>query len=184
MHLTDEKLNEYLDNEIADRPQAELHLSSCDECAARLTALKTLFDEIESLPELALSHDIAAPITRRVGGRAAVPAVPRSLRLTVTLQAALAVVAIIFAAPIVMQFVSPYFSRIQMPSFADMFLQLQTQWRTWPDVLSQFRLPTMPEIPIGELSSLFIMLTVAGVSVLWLVGNRLLLRNHNKLASS
>jgi len=180
MHLTDEQLNEYLDNEIVDRAQAELHLSSCDDCAARLTALRALFHEIESLPELALSNDIAAPIMRRIGGRAVVPAVPRSLRLTVTLQAALAVIVIIFAAPIVMQFISPYLSRIQMPSFVDMFLLVQTQWSTWLDVLSQFQLPTMPQIPDIELSGLFIMLTVAGASALWLVGNRLLLRDQNK----
>jgi hypothetical protein len=37
----------------------------------------------------------------------------------------------------------------------------------------------MPEIPVIELSGWFIMLMVAGVSVLWLVGNRLLLRNQN-----
>lgn len=176
MHLTDEQLNEYLDNEIVDRAQAELHLSSCDGCTARLTALKALFDEIESLSELVLSRDIAAPIMHRVGGSVSVPVVPRSLRLTVTLQAALAVIAIIFAAPFVMQFVSPYLSGIQMLSFVDMFLQLQAQWGTWLDVLSQFQLPTMPQIPVLELSGLFSMLTVAGISVLWLVGNRLLLR--------
>ena len=39
MHLTDEQLNEYLDNEIVDRAQTELHLFACDDCAARLTAL-------------------------------------------------------------------------------------------------------------------------------------------------
>jgi len=180
MHLTDEQLNEYLDNEILDRAQAELHLSSCDDCAARLAALQVLFDEIGSLPELALSSDIAAPIMRRVDERAAALAVPRSLRLTVTLQAALAVIAIIFAAPIVMQFFSPYLSRIQTPSFADMFLQLETQWTFWLDRLAQFQLPTMPQIPGVELSGSFIMLTVAGASVLWLVGNRLLLRNQTK----
>ena len=180
MHLTDNQLNEYLDNEIENRAQAELHLSSCDDCAARLAALRALFNEIESLPEIALSRDLAAPITRRVSGRGAAPAVPRSLGLTVTLQAALTVIAIIFAAPLVMQFVSSYLSRIQTPSFVDMLLQLQTQWRTWLDRLSQFQLPSMPEIPVIELSSWLVMLMVAGVSVLWLVGNRLLLRNQNK----
>ncbi len=53
MHLTDEQLNEYLDNESTDeRAQIESHLSSCDECAARLSTLQNLFAELESLPEL------------------------------------------------------------------------------------------------------------------------------------
>ena len=79
MHLTEEELNEYLDNEIQDRARAELHLSSCDECAARLATLQALFTEIESLPELALTRDLAAPVMRTVVGagrscRAAFPA--------------------------------------------------------------------------------------------------------------
>jgi hypothetical protein len=79
-----------------------------------------------------------------------------------------------------MQFASPYFPRIQVPSFADIFLQAQTLRRAWLDSLSQFQLPTLPEIPVIELSSWYILLMVAAVSVLWLVGNRLLLRNQNK----
>ena len=37
MHLTDDQLNEYLDEATAERVQIEAHLSSCDECAARLS---------------------------------------------------------------------------------------------------------------------------------------------------
>jgi hypothetical protein len=96
------------------------------------------------------------------------------------LQAAAAIVALITAAPFVMQFISPYVLNIQAPSFADMFVQLQTQWTTWLDLLSQLQLPAIPQIPVVELSSLFSMITIAGVSVLWLIGNGLLLRNQVK----
>ena len=177
MHLTDEQLNEYLDNEGKDRPQVESHLSSCADCAARLAALQALFDEIESLPEIALSRNLAAPVVRRVSGRAFLP---RSLRLTVALQFAAAVVALVFAAPFVMQFLSPYLSDLQAPSLVGLFLQVQTQWTAWLDMLSQLQLPSIPEIPGFELSGLFGMLTVVGVSVLWLLGNGLLLRNQIK----
>jgi anti-sigma factor RsiW len=177
MHLTDAQLNEYLDNEPANRAQAESHLSTCDNCAERLTALQALFNEIESLPEVALTRDLAAPIMSRVRLHGVLP---RSLRLTVTLQAALTAIAIIFAAPIVVRFAAPYFSRIQVPSFADIFLQVQTVWATRLESLSQFHLPALPEIPVIELSGWYILLTVVVVSVLWLVGNRLLLRNQNK----
>lgn len=177
MHLTDEQLNEYLDNEGKDRLQVESHVSSCADCAARLAALQALFDEIASLPEIALSRNLAAPVVRRVSGRASLP---RSLRLTVALQFAAAVVALVFAAPFVMQFLSPYLSDLQAPSLVGLFLQAQTQWTAWLDMLSQFQLPTLPEIPGFELSSLFLMLMVVGVSVLWLLGNGLLLRNQIK----
>jgi hypothetical protein len=177
MHLTDEQLNEYLDHEIEEHAQVELHLSSCADCAARLAALQTLFAEIESLPEVTLSRSLASPVTRRVSGRASLP---RSLRLTVILQAAAAVIVILFAAPFVEGWVSPYFSNIQAPSITNAFLQLQSQWMIWLDMLSQFRMPVMPAIPALELSSLALIFAVIGVSLLWLVGNRLLLRNQMK----
>jgi hypothetical protein len=177
MHLTDEQLNEYLDNEIANRTQVELHLSSCANCAERLSALRALFDEIGSLPEISFSQNLAIPITRRVSGHTSLP---RSLRLAVTLQAVTAIAAMIFAAPFVTQFISPYLSSLQAPPFVEMFLRMQMQWVTWLDMLSQLKLLTMPEIPVIESSSLFMMITVASVSLLWLIGNGLLLRNLTK----
>jgi anti-sigma factor RsiW len=176
MHLTDEQLNEYLDNETTDRTQIESHLSSCDDCAARLTALQSLFVELESLPELSLSRDLAAPFTRQ----SRLPAqLPRWLALTATLQAALAVIALIITAPFVMQWISPYLPGVQTPSLAEIFLELQSLWMVWLDIFSQLQIPSMPEIPALELSSLALVLTLVGFSILWLVGNGLLLRYQN-----
>ena len=173
MHLTDEQLNEYLDHEAADSAGIELHLSTCEDCFARLAALQDLFSEIESLPDVELSRDVVPGLNLPVE-------LPRSLRLTVTLQAALAVVAILIAAPFVMQFLSPYVSGISGTSFTELLLQLQSQWMVWLDMLSTFQFPAIPEIHVVELSSLFMILTVIGVSLLWLVGNGLLLRDQIK----
>jgi len=176
-HLTDELLNEYFDNELADRSQVEEHLSACADCAARLAALQALFTELDSLPEMELSHPLAARITPP----SSLPAsFPRSLRLAVTLQAAFAVTAIVVAAPFVMDLVSPHLATVQTPSFTEMLFQTQSQWIAWLDMLSQFQMPILPEIPVVELSGLYIALLLAGVSMLWLVGNGLLLRNHIK----
>ena len=173
MHLTEEELNEYLDNEIQDRQRVELHLSACDECAARLTALQALFTEIESLPELELTQSIAAHF---VPGQSLPAELPRWLTLTVALQAALALIAIIIAAPIVINLLPS----IQTPSLTDVFVQVQSQWAGWLDTLSAFQLPSIPEIPVFEFSSLILTLILAGVSMLWLVGNGLLLRDQIK----
>lgn len=176
-HLTDELLNEYLDNEIADRTQVERHLSECADCAARLAGLEALFAELDSLPEVELSRSLAA----RFNPNPSLPAaLPRSLRLAVTLQAALAVLAIIVAAPFVMELASPYLVTMRMPSFTEIIVQAQLQWTTWLDILSTLQIPTLPEIPVIEMSGLYIALTLAGVSMLWLVGNGLLLRNQMK----
>ena len=172
MHLTDNQLNEYLDEATDERAQIELHLSSCDECAARLSTLQNLFAELESLPELALTRDLAAPFTLH----SSLPAqLPRWLPLTVTLQAAIAVIALVVSAPFVIQLLPA----IETPSLSNMFIQLQTQWTTWLDILSQFQMPTLPTVSL-ELSSLYVITALVGVSIFWLVGNGLLLRNQIK----
>jgi hypothetical protein len=172
MHLTDDQLNEYLDNETAERAQIELHLDACDECAARLSTLQDLFAEIESLPELALTKSLAAPFAPRPSLPAQLPA---WLPLTVTLQATVALVVLIIAAPFVCQFLPA----LETPSLSNVFIQLQTQWTTWLDMLSQIQMPAFSAISL-ELSSLYLMSALAVVSMLWLVGNGLLLRNQIK----
>jgi len=172
MHLTDEQLNEYLDEAAEDRAQIESHLSSCDECAARLTALQALFAEIESLPELALTRDFAAPFI----SRSSLPAqLPRWLPLAMTLQAVIAVIAFMAAAPFAIRLLP----EIEIPPFGTLLIQLQSQWRTWLDMLSQIQMPPIPSFSF-ELPSLYLVSAVAAVSVLWLVGNGLLLRNQIK----
>ncbi len=176
-HLTDELLNEYLDNELADRAQVERHLAECTDCTARLASFQALFAELDSLADEELTHPIAARVILPSNLPAALP---RSLRLAVTFQAAIAVIAIIFAAPFVVDLVSPYLVTVPMPSLTEIIIQAQAQWRIWLDMLSTFHFPTMPQLPPLEISSLMLMVTLAGISLLWLVGNGLLLRKQSK----
>lgn len=174
MHLTDEQLNEYLDTESTDRVQIESHLSSCEECTARLTALKILFNELESLPEIPLSRSLVPRLTPQA------PAFPGWLARTATLQAVFVLIALLTTAPLMMELISPYFSNVQVPSFAELFLELQSLWVGSLDIFSRIQVPTLPAVPIVELSSLVVVFTLIGVSILWLVGNGLLLRNQAK----
>lgn len=178
MHLTDEQLNEYLDNESDEHVQIEAHLSACADCTARLMALQTLFAEVESLPEVALSGSLAVPFT--VDSNVPLPQSLRWLTWTTSLQAAVAVIALITTAPLIMQLLSPYFSGVHVLSSAEIFLELQSIGKGWLDLFSQLRAPVLPSMPVVELSSLVIVLTLVGVSALWLIGNGLLLRNQIK----
>ena len=173
MHLTEEQLNEYLDEATTERVQIEAHLSSCEECAARLSTLQNLFTELDSLPELELTHDLAAPFTLRPS----LPAqLPKFLTLTASLQAAVALAALIIAVP----FVSALLPQIELPSFTKLFFQIQSQWTVWLDQLSTLNLPTFQPINLPTLEMSSLLLTLAGVSVLWILGNGLLLRNQVK----
>ena len=171
MHLTDEQLNEYLDNETNEREQIEAHLSACDDCATRLSDLKILFTEIESLPELAVSKNFASRFTFQPS---LTPHLPRWLTLTVALQAALALIALIISIP----FITTYVPQIDVASLTSPLFEIQSLWNTWLDSLSILQLPTIPELPIPiiEISSLLI--SLAGISILWIFGNGLLLRNQ------
>jgi len=118
MHLTEEQLNEYLDEATTERAQIEAHLSSCNECAARLSTLQNLFIELDSLPELELTRDLAAPFTLRPS----LPAqLPKFLTLTAFLQAAVALVALIIAVP----FVSALLPQIELPSLQNYFFRFK-----------------------------------------------------------
>jgi hypothetical protein len=177
MHLTDEQLNEYLDNETANRAEIETHLDSCDECAARLSTLQALFMDLDSLPEVALSRDLAARFTLRARPSLA-PQLPRWLTLTASLQAAGALVALIIAIP----FFSVMLPKVETPSFTTWFFEIQSLWTSWLDALSNYQLPitqfpNIPAYPV-ELSTLFIALAI--VSIFWIFGNGLLLRNQSR----
>ncbi len=173
MHLTDDQLNEYLDEAATERTHIEAHLSSCDECAARLSTLQNVFIELDSLPELALTRNLAAPFILRPS----LPAqLPKFLTLTAILQAAVALAALIIAIP----FVSALLPQIEQPSFTNLFFQIQSQWTAWLDQLSTLALPTFQPINLPTLEMSSLLLTLAGVFVLWILGNGLLLRNQMK----
>lgn len=183
-HISDEQLNEYLDNETNERVQIESHLSACRECSARLSALQALFTELDSLPEVALTRSLseaspwdAAPFltTRNL------PApLPKFLTLTVILQAAFALTAVIIAIP----FVANLLPAFEISSLMEVVTQLQAQWINLLDQFSTFTLPTFNLQPSTfnlppatfEISSL--LMALAGVSVLWILGNGVFLRNQ------
>ncbi len=179
MHLTNEQINEYLDNEIADRAHIESHLDSCGECAARLIALQTLFAELDSLPEVELTHSLASRITLHATSS---PQLPRWLTLTATLQTALALIALIVAAPFVMNLLPA----IEMPSFTEFLIQLQSQWITLFTTITNYRVASLWDqlpafsLPPLQIPTLTLSLALAFASLLWLVGNGLLLRRQIK----
>ena len=170
-HISDVQLNEYLDNEIADRTHIESHLASCGDCAARLTVLQSLFAELDSLPEATLSTDLAARFSSQ--GQLT-PQLSRWLTLTATLQAALALIALIIAAPFVLNLLPP----LETPSFTEVLIQLQSQWLTFFNTFTNFQLPSLPSLPPLQIPTLTLSLALAFASLLWLVGNGLLLRKQ------
>lgn len=180
-HLTDKQLNEYLDNESVERVQIEAHLSACDECAARLTALQDLFVEIESLPELELSKPIAA---RFIPTPNLIPQLPRWLTLTAILQVVAALVAISLVVPYVTSLLAPYSQQYAMPSLTEVWLDLQLNFVTWIQSLGSVSWPEISmdvfALPV-EIAPDILMVGMIGISLIWAFGNWWLL--HKKTTS-
>jgi len=70
--------------------------------------------------------------------------------------------------------------QVEMPSFTTWLFEIQSLWTSWLDTLSTFQLPNyqftnLPTYPV-ELSTLFIALAI--VSIFWIFGNGMLLRNN------
>ncbi|NTU56105.1 MAG: hypothetical protein HGA79_07635 [Anaerolineales bacterium] len=176
MHLTDHipdvQLNEYLDNETANRAGIEAHLASCDECSARLSIIQALFTELASLPEATLSRNLAA---RFLPDQKAVPQLPRLLTLTAALQAVAALAALIVTIP----FLPVILPQVELPSFTTLFSQFQIQWLAFLNAFSTFRLPVPASLPIPVIEMSTLLIALAGMFVLWIFGNGLLLRKRS-----
>jgi anti-sigma factor RsiW len=65
-HLTEEQLNEYLDNslEAAELARMGAHLSECTDCRARLAALQTVFQALAALPEETPGHELTSSVLK------------------------------------------------------------------------------------------------------------------------
>jgi anti-sigma factor RsiW len=179
-HINDEILNEYLDHEIdpESRSRVEDHLSVCPDCMRRLAALQVLFDEIESLADVTVTRAVyesrpasLEPFTQPPGLN---PPLPRSVRLTVTLQAVSAVLLLVLAAPAIAQFTAPYVRAYPVPSLADILADLQEIVTAWVRSIQSFQVPEIPggmiPLPIPA-SAEFISISLVCIFLVWVIGN-------------
>jgi hypothetical protein len=83
-----------------------------------------------------------------------------------------ALITLVLAAPFVVNLVPS----IATPSLTEILLQIQSQWLTLFDIFTNYQLPSMPSFPPLQIPTLTLAFTLIGASVLWLLGNGLLLR--------
>lgn len=182
MHHHDEwSLQEYLDGVLADedRERLELHLAQCDECTAKYASLQYLYSEMERLADEPLAHDISARVIRSLALKE-----DRKPHLYLVLLAQLAVAIIVFAAiwPRIslelvnryslMQLLEPLRKLAELPAQGILFMREFINWihSQWIATLS------MPAID-WPITGLPLALAVAGMILLWLLGNGFLLRH-------
>jgi hypothetical protein len=172
-HLSDDLLNETLDLALAPevRAKAEAHLAVCELCSARLAELRTLFAELDTLPDLPLEMDFAPSVIARLEQTAPLP---RPIRWLAVAQAFGAVLAIILTWPLV----EPLLLSIKFPSLNAIFDKLTDSWL---QIVTAFRFPNIAfELPSLDLPSTTLTIATLSVALLWLVANGLLLNPRSR----
>jgi len=173
-HLPEETLHEYLDNALSPqaRAAADAHLQDCAACQVELETLRSLFAEIESLPEAPLERDLSPVIVAALGSRTAVP---RVVWGALVAQALALVVLLGLAWPLIDL---PIVTLPDLPSASQLLAQWTTQQDALLRALGQVSLPSfsIPFSPPFDPPVILLILTFLGACLFWLVGNGLLLR--------
>jgi hypothetical protein len=166
MHLSDEQLNEILDDRADEA--ARRHLDACSQCRTRLDELRIVFTALEAVSEQPLRRDLTASVLTRLPEKKRA----RAGSWTLAIQSALAAVLLAFLA-----------SEFGMST--DSFLPQLTGWLSIPQIptfvlpafdfsITDFQWPSLG----FELSSFNLTLLLASAALLWLVGNFSLLRGN------
>ncbi len=185
-HLDDPTLNAYLDSALEPRASAQAteHLAACPECRARLASLQALFAEIEALPDLPLERDLSAQVVLAIKAKSlARPklALGTGARLALALQLILLIVALGVAAPLALKVPALSQGGLPIANLSTLFIRLETAlmplWSSTATVAqglanTQSFLTQLPALSVVALLPLLV-----GITLLWLVGNGLLLRH-------
>ena len=180
-HLTDDILNEYLDDALtpAARAVAESHLRACADCELRLDELADVFSALSALPDLELARDLSADVVRTLTPQP-IP-LPRFLKWTALLQVAATLTALVISLPLLQTMFAMDIPAIALPSLLDLTLRFEQTVTEMQTLFTQYQWQ-MPRLSF-EVSSLYITVAVFSVTLLWLVGNGLLLRKSNLIRS-
>ena len=174
-HLSDEILNEYLDDALPpdSRAEVESHLHDCADCELRLDELADLFFELSALPEADLARDLSADVVRTLTPQP----LPRLLKWTALLQVAAALTALVASLPLLQTMFAMDVPAITLPTLPDLTLRFEQAVAEMQTLFTQYQWQ-MPRLSF-EISSLYITVVVFSVTLLWLMGNGLLLRKSN-----
>ena len=159
-HLSDELLDRHADDALTaqERAVSEAHLAACDRCRRELATVCGLFAAFAAVPTEPLPLDLAPRVLRRI--------VPQPQRrygwLVAGVLAAQATLALALALWLLPSFAADALSGLAWPGLDWSAAGL----RGWLP-------PRVP--PLAILAPLQWAVVVAGMAVLWLVGNRLVL---------
>ena len=188
MHLDEVALNETLDSVLAPEQRAgvESHLAQCPDCAARLEGLRALVAGLETLPDTGLRRDLSlAVVTALRRQHPQNPAAAPALRTVLAVQALIALVLLALAWQVAARApawaVASQVGGEAVATVVEGFAGIASDLRAWQASAQQFvgaSLDFVHQLPVPSLPVLDAGVCLAAVTVLWLLGNSLLLRRQ------
>ncbi len=184
-HVNELTLTEYVDDALSpdEWAKVERHLAGCAACAAQAAEFRALFTALDELPPLTLERDLAPAVITAIQSAPA-PAY-RVRGLGWVLAGQLTLVAVLGVA--LWQWLLPVVIELQMTPYAwwrsldlmSVLIQAQWMWDSAIAPLRHLQLPAFSDLtgisalPWSTAVGLFMV-----AAVVWLAGNRLLLRQR------
>ncbi len=184
-HLSDELLNEYLDDAVQPelRSAIDSHIGACASCRQRLGELQAVFVALKELPDFELERDLAPEITATVQPMGAPWWAGQMLvlfQVIVTLSLLVSLWSF-FARSIKSVPVTSWMLPFNV-TVASLESWITAQWAAWTvsgSVSMNRTLELFGSLSFPELPAITLWLTIIVMSSLWLIGNGLLLRGSD-----
>ena len=193
-HSNDEQLNEYLEGFLseASRIVLELHLETCDLCAARLEELRSFIQELEALPDLPLERDLAPSVLAAIQPAARTApqmAVSLTFRIVLLSQVVIALILFLFSWPIIADrlplSIAAWFGEhasdqfmLQIDSWQSVLLALWENAGGFLNNIIASRNQLMLQSILFQASIFQIVILLSAATLLWLAGNQIMLRSR------
>lgn len=180
-HIQEMQYHQYLDNDLdlVERGVFETHIFECQKCRQELAALQHLFSAIESVPETSLQIDLSQNILDAIGKPASLS---RRLKLAIAFQLAVASALTVIAWPSL----SPSFALLEFPTInTDIYpliIDMSTQFSKFVTTMSRSFAGLLDDMSISSSqlllgdASIYILPLAISATLLWLLGNGVLLR--------
>lgn len=193
-HLDDYTLFSYSDGELAGHELADVrtHLSGCAACQTRLTQLQATLAQVNAVPDLPLQRDLSGAVVAALKASqqpALAPKLSPAATWALALQALLVLVGLGVAVPLGTEFFQGSLAPATLVNWQSLLTQSQTvvatnlafNWASAWAGLQTFVNNNQVNIQLPALSLTVGLPLLAAVTVLWLVGNGVLLRGSGRL---
>lgn len=189
-HLDEPTLNEYLDQALkaSEREAVARHLGACPECSSKMEMLKSVFTELDALPDADLERDLVPSILAHIA--TPMPAFKWSRVFAGQVGVVLGIVTwLSMQAVQVLRFSTLKFPEVPVLGIQTLILRLLSMRFEIPEVQIprlSFQIPTFDfQIPtLGfEISSIQMTVLAISLALLWVVGNAVLLRSRQEARS-